>query len=237
MYNDDYTNMRSDQQKQLMAIGLSQSETSVYLALVDGAQTAAAILKTTGQKRPTVYYALGCLARRGLIARSGSEGIQRFVLAPTKRLTEIAQEHVASAERIARDIGESLPLFTPATDAVPGKPAVAFFEGKEAAARAVMDMMYAKRKSIDVLAPNDNFFHQMGSEFVERFVGERKRRGIKTRSLWESPIAGTTMKKYYEDSSEVRILPSHMRGTFKTSIFLFDDLSNVAHFGHLTPFI
>ena len=65
MYNSHYTNMQ-EPRKQLLDLGLSDSEVTVYLAMVSGVRTARDLIKTTRLKRPTVYYALGCLERRGL---------------------------------------------------------------------------------------------------------------------------------------------------------------------------
>jgi sugar-specific transcriptional regulator TrmB len=206
----------------LTGLGLTDSETSVYLALVAGARSARELVKVTGLKRPTTYYALSALERRGLLAKTGGSGNGQFALAPIEHLVTLAEEEVVRAEALARGVKESLPFFTPAA-ASAGRPAVAFFEGKEAVMRVIMDMLYAKGKSIDVLAPADNFFWQVGKEFVERFVVERSRRGIRTRSLWDAPIKKPIFQKYYEGLSQVRIVPSVMRGKFATSVFLYDD--------------
>ncbi|MDP2593998.1 MAG: helix-turn-helix domain-containing protein, partial [bacterium] len=206
----------------LTNLGLADSEASVYLALVVGARSAREIVKATGLKRPTVYYALGALERRGLLAKTGASGNSAFALAPVEHLVTLAGEEVSRAEALAQGIKESLPFFTPTATSTK-RPSVAFFEGKEAVERVIMDMMYSKEKSIDILAPTDNFFWQVGRDFVERFVTERGNRGIRTRSLWDAPIKKPIFKTYYEGLSEVRIVPSVMRGKFATSVFLYDD--------------
>lgn len=207
---------------QLTHLGLADSEAVVYMAMVKGSLSARDIMKATGQKRPTVYYALGCLERRGLVAKTGLSGARQFALAPAERLSALARERVKEAETLSREISSAIPLFTPAASAEQ-RPSVAFFEGKEAVSRVVMDMLYNKEGRIDVLAPSDNFFWQIGYEFVERFVNERRRRGIRTRSLWEAPIKRAVLKEYYEALSEVRIVPASMRGKFSSSVFLYDD--------------
>ncbi len=203
-------------------LGLSDSEADTYLALVAGARSASELVKVTGQKRPTVYYALGCLERRGLVAKTGRAAGSRFELAPPEHLATLALERVKQAEQLSEEVASALPLLIPPSAAQEGKPSVAFFEGKDAVARVVMDVLYAKNKHLDILAPNNNFFWQVGDGFVERFVAERQRRGIRTRSLWEAPVARSIMKQYYEDS-KVRIVPPVMRGSFATSVFIYDE--------------
>ena len=66
--------------KHLTDLGLSDSEVTVYLAMVSGARTARDLVKVTRLKRPTVYYALGCLERRGLTSKKGLGGDKNFSL-------------------------------------------------------------------------------------------------------------------------------------------------------------
>ena len=80
--------------KNLLALGLSDSEVTVYLAMVSGARTARDLVKITGLKRPTVYYALSCLEKRGLTSKTGMTGDKSFSLEPIEKLSVIAKEKV-----------------------------------------------------------------------------------------------------------------------------------------------
>jgi hypothetical protein len=57
----------------------------------------------------------------------------------------------------------------------------------------------------------------------DRFVQERNRRKITTRNLWEREISKKTFKEYYEERSDVKIIPEIMHNRFETSIFIYDD--------------
>ena len=103
------------------------------------------------------------------------------------------------------------------------KPAVAFYEGVDAVKNAVMEMLYCKNKRINSVVPKQNFFWQIGQDFVELFIEERVKRNIKTKNLWEAPINKGLMKQYYEGLSQVRIVPEIMHGKFQTTIFLYDN--------------
>lgn len=209
--------------KQLLQLGLNESEVTAYLAMLAGSRTARDLIKTTGLKRPTVYYALGCLQKRGLISKSGREGDAVFVIEPLKRLIAIAQEKETEAQVLTESIAELLPNLESELSPAGGKPAVSFFEGNDAVKHVIMDMMYAKKKHIDCIAPQKNFFWGIGEGFVKQFVLERKRRNINTRNLWESEIDKKIFTTYYSNLSQIRILPKAMAGKFKTTIFLYDD--------------
>ena len=60
-------------------------------------------------------------------------------------------------------------------------------------------------------------------DFVKLFIEERMRRNIRTKNLWEEPVDKKLVKQYYENLSEIRILPEVMAGKFKTTVFLYDD--------------
>ncbi len=206
----------------LLELGLSESEVTVYLAMTAGARLARDIIKATRLKRPTVYYALGCLEKRGLISKTGLEGEKRFVVEPVERLIHMAEEKVLEVSQLQKHIEELVPTLdvSASTDY---KPQVAFYEGVDAVKNAIMEMLYCKSKHINSVVPKDNFFWQVGEDFVELFIEERIRRGIKTKNLWEAPINRALIKKYYEGFSHVRVLPEVMHGKFATTVFLYDD--------------
>lgn len=209
--------------KNLIELGLSDSEVTVYLALVSGMGTARDIVKTTRLKRPTVYYALGCLEKRGLISKTGLEGDKRFVLEPLEKLSVIADQKAIEVSRLQKDILGLIPSLTEKSAPANQKPVVAFYEGVDAVKNAIMEMLYCKSKHISSLSPKQNFFWDIGPDFVELFIEERIKRNIKTNSLWEAPMQKSLIKKYYEGRSNVRILPEVMHGKFKSTFFIYDD--------------
>lgn len=212
-----------DPEKHLKELGLSDSETTVYLSMIAGARSARELLKTTKMKRPTVYYALSSLEKRGLISKSKKDNDSNFTLSPLERLVTIARERESEAMILTEKIGELAPFLSKNQNEKNTKPQVSFFEGIEAVKRVVMDMMYVKNKNIESIAPSKNFFWEVGGEFVKSFVEERIKRNIHTRNLWEREIEKSIFKKYYEKASEVHILPSVMKDKFSTTIFIFDN--------------
>lgn len=213
----------NEPRKHLLDLGLSDSEATVYLAMVSGVKIARDLVKVTRLKRPTVYYALGCLEKRGLTSKTGLSGDKSFTLEPIEKLSTIARGKVLEVSRLQNRIDELIPLLTATSSPVNKKPIVAFYEGVDAVKNAIMEMLYCKNRKINSVVPMQNFFKEVGQEFIELFMEERIKRNIKTKNLWEAPIDKKLIKQYYEELSQVRILPEIMHDKFKTTIFLYDD--------------
>lgn len=209
--------------KHLTDLGLSDSEVTVYLAMVSGVRTARDLVKVTRLKRPTVYYALGCLEKRGLTSKTGLAGDKSFSLEPIEKLAIIAKEKALEFSKLQNHINEMIPSLVATSSPVNQKPTVAFYEGVDAVKNTVMEMLYCKSKQINSVVPKQNFFWQIGQDFVELFIEERIKRNIKTKNLWETPINKGLIKKYYEGLSQVRIMPDIMHEKFQTTIFLYDN--------------
>lgn len=208
--------------KILKKLGLSESEITVYLSLAAGRRSPRDIIKDTGEKRPTVYYALNSLTRRGLVSKSGKESEQKIVLEPLHKLEHLVDEKKHELDTLTADIQilkTALETAAPSHD----RPTVSFFEGVEAVKNAMMDTLYCRSKLICSVVPKENFAWQVGSEFVERYVGSRIERKIQTRNLWEQRVDPKIYQNYYKGKSDIRILPDVMHGTFQTIVYLYDD--------------
>jgi sugar-specific transcriptional regulator TrmB len=213
----------NEPRKHLTDLGLSDSEVTVYLAMVSGVRTARDLVKVTRLKRPTVYYALGCLEKRGLTSKTGLAGDKSFTLEPIEKLAVIAKEKALEFSKLQNHIDEMIPALVATSSPTNQKPTVAFYEGVDAVKNAIMEMLYCKTKRINSVVPKENFFWQIGQDFVELFIEERVKRTIKTKNLWEAPVNKALIKQYYDGHSQVKILPEVMHGKFQTTIFLYDD--------------
>lgn len=206
----------------LQQLGLSDSEVTVYLAMLRGVCTARDLVRVTRLKRPTVYYALGCLEKRGLLGKTGLSGDKGFFLESPDRLRVLAHQKALEAEKLeacVQDLVSTLQLASPVLQ----KPVVAMYEGVDAVKNTIMEMLYSRSSCISSVVPESNFFWQVGRDFVETFVAERVRRSIRTKNLWERPASAALFNKYYAHLSEVRLLPEVMRGNFATTTFLYED--------------
>lgn len=211
-------------EKYLNKIGLSDSETVVFMQMVKGVKSAHDLILKTKMKRPTVYYALNALEKRGLISKSGKKSDFGYVMSPLNRLIAIAREKENEAMYTTEKIAELVTNLTSISKFTPEKPQVSFFEGVDAVKHIVMDVMYTKNRHVDIIAPaRKNFFWGVGEDFLRNYIEERKRRNITTRNLWEKEIEPENFQKYYSNLSKIRIVPKVMQNKFKTMIFIFDD--------------
>lgn len=223
LYNNNYTINTMDTrdvQTLLLDIGLAPAEVTVYQALLGGAISVQAIMKVTGEKRPTVYYSLNSLEKRGLVHKTGKDYGGKFQVAPLANLTALVDRTIKQQERLYEQT-KQLETFYPLQKA-PGKVLVTYFDTIPTITAAISYTLYSKDKAIYSIVPAQNFFHEMGRGFFEDYVQEKQKRKIKTIALWEDIPKRSIMDDYYS-TSDIRQLPITMHNRFATTIFIYDD--------------
>ncbi len=201
-------------------IGLTEAEGSVYLALLDGAVSVQEIIRTTGEKRPTVYYSLSALERRGLVSKSGRQYGSKFQLEPIERLDEVVSRNIRKQTDLLEKV-KVLHEYYP-TKKSEEKVLVSYFDDFESIKSTIFLSLYAKEKHLRTIVPAQNFFHELGREFVKEYVSEKRKRKVKTTALWEDIPNKKILKEYYDDS-EIRQLPIDMHNSFDTTIMIYDN--------------
>lgn len=210
-----------DQKLFLAQLGLSEAEIDVYLVMVKGALAARDIVQVTGRSRPTVYYALTSLERRGFISKTGLEDDKRFRIEPLKRLKTVIDSKKAELDKLSNQADEFIDQFK---HTAPGdhKPQISFYEGVTAVKNIIMETVYCRSKHIDSLVPTNNFFWQLGPDFVLHYVEQRKKMKVNTKNLWGTTIDPAQIVKYY-DLAEIRMLPNGVGDSFESTIFMYDN--------------
>jgi HTH-type transcriptional regulator, sugar sensing transcriptional regulator len=207
----------------LRSLGLSNAEAVLYLSMLEhGALLASELVKVTGGKRPTVYYALRQLLDRGLVHVVASRGVKRFQAEPPEKLITLLSLRRDELQTQIDEVQAALPELEKKA-AHEGVPAVTYYEGEAAMKQVVMETLYCRSGHIDSIAPKDNFFWQVGQTFSQKYINERVARNITTRNLWEQPLKPDILLKSYKGRAQVRILPKTMHGQFRSTVFLYDD--------------
>lgn len=205
--------------KLISSLGLTNAEADILLLIIGGTGSVSRMMKKTGHKRPTVYYALQRLIQRGIVQGKG----KGEYVADLDAIIHSSNERVVATTKEQQE----LIAWVEATRAVsmgPGEhPRVTFYEGREAVRRVAMESLYTKSKKLCALSPSSNFFKDMGDEFLTTFLDERASRGIRVRSLWEKEISQTLFRRHYGELSNVRILSPKLQGRFHSILFLYDD--------------
>jgi sugar-specific transcriptional regulator TrmB len=206
--------------KILEDIGMPPAEISVYISLLDGSQSVQEIMKVTNEKRPTVYYSLNSLEKRGLVSKTGKEYGNKFQIESIDTLLELVNKNIRKQNILLDKIKKLKQFYTKNKNNE--KASVSYFDNLEAIKTAVFYSLYGKGKTIRTIVPADNFFHQMGKDFIEEYVNEKNKRGMKTRALWEDIPSKNIIKNYYS-GSEIKQMPVEMHNNFETTIFVYDD--------------
>jgi sugar-specific transcriptional regulator TrmB len=211
---------KEDIESVLEEVGLAQAEATVYMALLDGAQSAQEIVRFSGEKRPTMYYSLNSLEKRGLVSKTGKEYGNKFQVEPLTRLEELVQKNIQKQTDLLDKTRGFKEFYAKKTKTQ--KSLVSYFDSAESVKVAIFNSLYSKEKLIRTIVPAQNFFHEMGEKFVAEYVKEKTKRKIKTVALWENIPNQKFMDEYYTQL-EVRQMPVDMHNSFDTTIFIYDD--------------
>ncbi|HCP08899.1 MAG TPA: hypothetical protein DIT25_03835, partial [Candidatus Moranbacteria bacterium] len=105
--------------------GLSDKENEVYLASLElGEATGFQVYKKTSLKKPTVYYILDDLRKRGMVSLSSKGKKKFFVAEDPQKLRKKLEEKLSSFDEI-------LPQLRSIYNVPTSKPKLRFYEGKE----------------------------------------------------------------------------------------------------------
>jgi len=142
----------------LETIGLDEKEAKVYLACLKiGQETAYNITQKSGLKRPTVYFILDKLIKRGFASlKQTPKATYYSVISPAKLLLKVNQEK--------NNLEKIIPYLESVYREQPHKPKIEIYEGKKG-----IDLIY--REATEYLKKGDEIIY-FGS--IEHFLGEYK---------------------------------------------------------------
>jgi len=123
----------------LTAVGLSEKESRVFIALLGlGEGTASAIAKKAEIKRSIVYFTLQKLIENGYAQEIGNQKVKRYVAVPAMRLLQHVQANVENLRMM-------IPLLNAMQRGREDQPHIELFEGKEAILPVYRSMEFAQQ--------------------------------------------------------------------------------------------
>ncbi len=127
---------------ELQQIGLSEKEAKVYLAtLTLGKATAQEVAKKTELKRPTTYFTIDVLMKKGLMS-SVYEGKKQFFMAENpERLVDVFEARQDEVRRQGEKLKKLIPDLKQLRPKTDGGPVVKYYTGKEGALSMVKGML------------------------------------------------------------------------------------------------
>ncbi len=181
----------------LEQVGLTRSEASIYLALLElGACNATMLARKTGLHRRTVYDSTERLIEKGLIGYILKNNRRQFQAANPEMLLEIAKEK-------QEKIKEMIPILLQKFSYVKEKEETAFFKGKAGLKTVLEEELKAK----ELLIMGSLSAYQVLQFYFSFFDRKRKEKKIKTRVLLAGkkriPYAQTRFldEKYASDAA------------------------------------
>ncbi len=196
----------------LRILGLSQTESEIYYTLIEkGKMTALALSKETGIKRPTCYFTLDELKRRGFVRELPSGKTTYFLPENPKLIVSQHEERLGSLHKLLPNL---LALYEHGDD----KPRVTFYEGDAEIIRMYEQILLHIPKKGNVYAVS-NLHEQLGKEWIEDWF-----RMVKNSSynVCEILVESTAHRAYAARMQHIKPSTYQIRFLGAAHVFLHD---------------
>ncbi len=176
--------MKSAIKKQLLHLGLSEKDISVYFAIIQlGVAKAMEIARKIDLPRQTVYSILQQLLRLKLIEQHDKRGIKHFSADPRELVRCIERERERLTEE-QRQIEKELPELEALKYRAAPLPKIRYYEGTEGMKRLFYDILDQHRGGVkEFRGYGVNRFQKALGDFLYEFVKKRFSYGVKTKLL------------------------------------------------------
>jgi sugar-specific transcriptional regulator TrmB len=187
----------------LQEIGLTDKESSVYLAALKlGSSSALQLSRSSGVKRGSVYAVIETLEAKGLMSIQVKGFKRYFKCSPPERLESLLESRKNMLEKAMPEL-QALQLLKESQSLV------RYYEGQKNV-RIVYDELLRdaeEGKDYYVISNQDRWF-SLDSEFYRKFLTKRSKRNFKIKCiLIDSAIAREHQKLSKNFSMEVKIMP------------------------------
>ncbi len=210
----------------LLSLGLSETESKVYLKLLAlGTSEAGLIAVETRVKRTTVYHALVTLQEKGLVHIVGRAGATRYHAEPPEHLTTMLARRTHELERLGRETTKLLPFFpTLPDDAGRTMPHVEFYRGKEGLQNLSDQTLVCRSKEILAIVPNFSAIQQCFSpDYMRKNITKKCQSGIVTKTIFAEAAADTSLQLNNYSGREARLAPPEMQRSLRSIVMIWDN--------------
>lgn len=175
--------MKQEYESLLENIGLSKHEACVFEVLLSiGQGSAQAIIKKSGLKRPTAYYILSGLEKRGLVETLKNKKKREFRLASPENLEKILAGKEAEFLQTKKMLEYSLPGIISQYMLSMGKPFIVHYEGVAGIRKLYTDILREKKDIFLIRSPYDENIPEL-ARLVERQITSQVKNLIHTRAI------------------------------------------------------
>lgn len=208
--------------KQLIDVGLSKKEATIYIATLEkGTNVVSSIANRAKFNRITTYTVLEKLLARGLVTISVRDGVKHFTAVSPEVFSDSVKQR---AKRLEKSVPRLLALAGNNTS----RPIVQMFEGLTGVKRAYKETLKSEGEILNFA--NSKGLRETWTEYDTEYVAERARKKIFLRGLAPDDASGKSVK--HEDKKfhrETRLLPLEKFGV-ENEINIFDDKMLITSF-------
>jgi len=155
--------------------GLNEKESMVYLASLElGEATGFQIFKKTSLKKPTVYYILDELLKKGLVSLTKKGSKKYFVAENPRKIKNQLEENLESFKNI-------LPQLLSVYNISDTKPKLRYYEGKNGLKEVYSDTL--KYRGEILAFASEEIISLLGEDFTLDYVNKRVKKGITIKTI------------------------------------------------------
>ena len=200
-------------QETLKKFGLSQSETKVYLALIElGASLAGDITKKANINRSNCYDALQRLMEKGLVSYVIKANRKYFQAETPQKFLELIKEEENQLKNKEKEIKEILPQLIEKSKISGEKPEATIYKGKKGIKSIFEDIL--KHKEYWVFGSSGKFKEVLGP-FFSLFQKQVKKNKIKCKLIASEKVRNTDIIIH----AETRYLPKEYITLISTIVY------------------
>jgi len=170
---------------ELQQLGLNEKEAKVYLASLElGQSTVQEIAKKAGINRPTTYFIIEGLMKRGLMSSFHKGKKQYFVAADPNRFYAILDKSKKDIDEKKRILEKVLPQLESLNPGNKDRPVVRYYEGKEGLMTITEEFLKYAPEDTQMIYSVDKVKEILSKEDREELRSKRVGKGIKTEVIY-----------------------------------------------------
>ncbi len=174
------------QPEELQHIGLSLKEASVYIAsLTLGKGTAQEIAKKSNLKRPTTYFTIEALMKKGLMSSVYVGKKQYFMAESPDRLVDVFEAKQDEMRRRGEKLNKLIPELKRLSPKVDGSPVVKYYTGKDGALSMVRELLSdVEGENVWIIYPRDIVTSVMSKKELDSIKFDRHAKKVHVNALY-----------------------------------------------------
>lgn len=224
------TTLNNELIRTLELAGFDKNQAKVYLSCLEiGPSSIWDIAQKSGIKRPTCYVILDELAARGFASKTNDGRRTIYTVSSPK---ELIRSFERRQEQFSRSIGQLEALSSKSGQ----KPVIRFYQGQEGIQEVYNLSLDMPKGSEHLLVGINMRMPDEYANFIEEFIFERRKRGIRTRAIYPDTEENKAHALKDEiESRETRFVPASEFDP-RTQMYMFGDRIAYIAYAENEPF-